>query len=121
VGAGWKLGIVPGAVAYHWGGKAHARPSLAWQCEWTYSLALRHLKGSRRSLPLAFASLARYCPLSLGPRGLAAWLYAVGRCLRNVRTIGKHRRGLPYSFDALPVQAPARTTSAGLCRMEANR
>jgi GT2 family glycosyltransferase len=119
VEAGWKLGVAPDAVAYHWGGKAHAKPTLAWQCQWTYGLALRHLKGSRRPLPLAFASLPRYCPRPQGLGGLAAWLCAFGRCLWNYRTIGKHRRGLPYAFEA-PLGEPAPTVAAGLSRIEAN-
>jgi GT2 family glycosyltransferase len=120
VEAGWKIGLAPAAAAHHWGGKAHARPTLAWQCQWTYSLALRHLKGSRRPLPLAFASLFRHCPPRWGPRGLTAWLHAVGRCLLNYRAIGRHRRDLPHAFEPPPAALPARAATTTLTRIEAN-
>lgn len=97
---GWLVGVVPRAMTRHWNGRAHARRSFEWECNWAYSDAVLHLKSSRRPLPLAYMSLIKIWLMSR-PRSvtrLAARIVALSRSLTVGSTVRRHRTGTPFAF-----------------------
>lgn len=98
--AGWKIGIAADAVALHWHGLFERSRTFAWRVNFLYSRLLLHIKSSRRSPLRALASSYRYCHPGASLSGHCAWLCSAGRCLLNLRRIGRHRRSIPHVFDS---------------------
>jgi len=98
LGAGWSIGFAPGAVVRHWHGLINGSRSFGWRCNYEYSSTLNHLKASPRYLPTAFATLIYGWLI----RPLRKWpprLYALGKCLVNVRRVALHRKMVPFRFS----------------------
>lgn len=104
---GWKLGIVPNAVVWHWHGLLQRKRSFLWYINWEYSRSIIALKASRRSIVLAYLALiwrTFFISFSL-KEDLTRWLskvVGIAKAGLRLSTIARHRRSIPYEFITLP-------------------
>src|SRR5262249_35245854 len=97
--AGWKIGIAPSARVQHWHGLHQRGASWRYRFFLDYGDGILFLKYSKRSLPLAYLSLARHWFLRLAsPSSFVIHAVAYCKCVRKFRRLNAHRSGNPFPF-----------------------
>ena len=97
---GWKIGLAPKAIAYHWNGGFHANRNFRWHVNFEYSRAVLHLKKTQVPFPLAF-----FTPWSCWRVRGSSWTQLLARlpayfkCLWRARQVWRHRSQVPFAFS----------------------
>jgi GT2 family glycosyltransferase len=107
--AGFEIGLVPAAHAFHWNGLTKRR-SWRWQRNWEYTRGLLHVLHSDWPSPANLLTLAvRWAKeMKLSPRVAVARLWALQKLATVTPTVRRHRAGNPAPFPApAPEAVPA--------------